>query len=59
MSLMPNVILNCVGLDKFTTAFGILFLFRGAASIIGPPAAGKSKAVHRNEGVFNQENYLF
>lgn len=41
MSLMPNIVLNCVGLDQFTTAFGILFLFRGATSIIGPPAAGR------------------
>ncbi|CAF4291742.1 unnamed protein product [Rotaria socialis] len=40
MSLLPSIICDCVGLDRYTTAFGILFLFRGIASIIGPPAAG-------------------
>lgn len=40
MSLLPSVICECVGLDRYTTAFGILFLFRGVTSIIGPPAAG-------------------
>lgn len=40
MSLLPSVICDCVGLDRYTTAFGILFLFRGFTSIIGPPAAG-------------------
>ena len=42
MSLLPSVICDCVGLDRYTTAFGILFLFRGVTSIIGPPAAGES-----------------
>ncbi len=40
MSLLPSIICDCVGLDRYTTAFGILFLFRGVTSIIGPPAAG-------------------
>jgi len=40
MSLLPNVICDSVGLDRYTTAFGILFMFRGVTSIIGPPAAG-------------------
>ncbi len=40
MSLLPSVLCDCVGLDRYTTAFGILFLFRGFTSIIGPPAAG-------------------
>jgi len=40
MSLLPSIICECVGLDRFTTAFGILFLFRGVTSIIGPTAAG-------------------
>jgi hypothetical protein len=40
MSLLPSVICDCVGLDRYTTAFGVLFLFRGVTSIIGPPAAG-------------------
>ena len=45
---MPSIILDCVGLDKFTTAFGILFLFRGATSIIGPPLAGFLKDYTKN-----------
>jgi hypothetical protein len=40
MSLLPSVICECVGISRYTTAFGILFLFRGVTSIIGPPAAG-------------------
>ncbi|CAF4711404.1 unnamed protein product [Rotaria sp. Silwood1] len=40
MSLLPSIVCDCVGLDRYTTAFGILFLFRGFTSIIGPPAAG-------------------
>ncbi|CAF5137040.1 unnamed protein product, partial [Rotaria sp. Silwood1] len=39
MSLLPSIICDCVGLDRYTTAFGILFLFRGVTSVIGPPAA--------------------
>lgn len=51
MSLMPSIIIECVGLDRFTTAFGVLFLFRGAASIVGPPAAGKqSKMMKTTRG---------
>jgi MFS family permease len=48
MSLMPSVICECVGLDRFSTAFGILFLFRGVTSIIGPPAAGFIKDYTKN-----------
>lgn len=40
MALLPSVVCDCVGLDRYTTAFGILCLFRGVTSIIGPPAAG-------------------
>lgn len=42
MSLMPSVICDCVGLARYTTAFGVLFMFRGVTSIVGPPAAGLS-----------------
>jgi len=44
MSLLPSIICDSVGLDRYTTAFGILFLFRGVTSIIGPPAAGLYEA---------------
>lgn len=29
-----------LGLEKLTNAFGLLCLFRGAASLVGPPLAG-------------------
>ncbi|CAF0952200.1 unnamed protein product [Adineta ricciae] len=43
MSLLPNVVCDCVGLDRYTTAFGVLCLFRGFTSILGPPLAGLLK----------------
>ncbi|CAF2558554.1 unnamed protein product [Rotaria sp. Silwood2] len=48
MSLLPSIICDCVGLDRYTTAFGILFLFRGFTSMIGPPAAGFLKDHTKN-----------
>lgn len=48
---MPDIVLTSVGLDRFTTAFGILFLFRGATSIVGPPAAGFLKDFTQNYDV--------
>ncbi|CAF3817730.1 unnamed protein product [Adineta steineri] len=40
MALLPSMICDSVGLDKYTTAYGVLGLFRGFASMVGPPAAG-------------------
>lgn len=38
---MTSIILvDLLGLDKLTNAFGLLILFRGAAAIVGPPLAG-------------------
>jgi len=40
ISLTSIVLVDLLGLDKLTSAFGLLTMFRGAASIVGPPIAG-------------------
>ncbi|KFM70016.1 Monocarboxylate transporter 14, partial [Stegodyphus mimosarum] len=40
ISLTSIILVDMVGLDRLTNSFGLLSLFRGAASIIGPPVAG-------------------
>ena len=42
------VLVDLLGLDKLTSAFGLLTMFRGAASIVGPPIAGQ---YHNYDGV--------
>ena len=38
---MTSIILvDLLGLEKLTNAFGLLILFRGAAAIVGTPLAG-------------------
>ena len=34
------MLVDLLGLDNLTSAFGLLVLFRGVTSIIGPPMAG-------------------
>ena len=34
------MLVDLLGLEKLTSAFGLLTMFRGAASIVGPPIAG-------------------
>ena len=43
VNLNPNsiVLVDLLGLEKLTSAFGLLTMFRGAASIVGPPIAGE------------------
>jgi MFS family permease len=41
VSLTSVILVDLVGLDKLTNAFGLLLLFEGAASVIGPPIVGK------------------
>ena len=43
------VLVDLLGLDKLTSAFGLLTMFRGAASIVGPPIAGQQ--YHDYDGV--------
>ncbi|GAB6029793.1 hypothetical protein CHUAL_005507 [Chamberlinius hualienensis] len=40
VSLTSIILVDLLGLEKLTNAFGLLILFRGAASIVGPPLAG-------------------
>lgn len=40
ISLTSIILVDLLGLDKLTNAFGLLILFRGAAAIVGPPLAG-------------------
>ena len=41
VGLTSVVLVDLLGLDKLTNAFGLLLLFQGIASIIGPPIIGK------------------
>lgn len=43
ISLTSIILVDLLGLDKLTNAFGLLILFRGAASIFGSPLAGSLK----------------
>ncbi|XP_054270039.1 monocarboxylate transporter 4 isoform X2 [Macrosteles quadrilineatus] len=40
ISLTSIILVDLLGLDKLTNAFGLLILFRGAAAIVGSPVAG-------------------
>lgn len=40
VGLTSVVLVDLLGLEKLTNAFGLLLLFQGIASLIGPPFAG-------------------
>ncbi|KAJ8965757.1 hypothetical protein NQ314_003915 [Rhamnusium bicolor] len=40
ISLSSIILVDLLGLDKLTNAFGLLILFRGAAALVGSPLAG-------------------
>ncbi|XP_046387673.1 uncharacterized protein LOC124157184 isoform X2 [Ischnura elegans] len=40
ISLTSIILVDLLGLDKLTNAFGLLILFRGAAAVVGSPLAG-------------------
>lgn len=40
VGLTSVILVDLLGLDKLTNAFGLLLLFQGIASLIGPPIAG-------------------
>ena len=42
ISLTSIILVDLLGLDNLTSAFGLLTLFRGFSSMIGPPINGKS-----------------
>lgn len=43
ISLTSIILVDLVGLEKLTNAFGLLILFRGAAATFGTPLAGAIK----------------
>jgi len=45
VGLTSVVLVDLLGLDKLTNAFGLLLLFQGIASFIGPPIAGRLRDV--------------
>lgn len=40
MSLTSIILVDLLGLDKLTNAFGLLIMFRGTAAIFGAPLIG-------------------
>lgn len=40
VGLTSVVLVDLLGIEKLTNAFGLLLLFQGIASLIGPPFAG-------------------
>lgn len=48
ISLTSIILVDLLGLDKLTNAFGLLILFRGVAAIAGPPLAGNLYDITQN-----------
>lgn len=42
VGLTSVILVDLLGLEKLTNAFGLLLLFQGIASLVGPPIAGKN-----------------
>ena len=40
ISLTSIILVDLLGLDNLTSAFGLLVLYRGVSSMVGPPVAG-------------------
>jgi MFS family permease len=40
ISTTSVILVDLVGIDKLTTSFGLITMFRGTAAVIGPPIAG-------------------
>lgn len=40
VSLTSVILVDLLGLEKLTNAFGFLLLFQGTATLIGPPLVG-------------------
>ena len=51
VGLTSVVLVDLLGLDKLTNAFGLLLMFQGIASVIGPPIIGK-KTIPMLRGIF-------
>ena len=46
--LTTLVLADLLGADKFTNAFGLLLLFQGVATLIGPPIVGVMFDVYKS-----------
>jgi MFS family permease len=42
VGLTSVILVDLLGLDRLTNAFGLLLLFQGIASFLGPPIAGRA-----------------
>ena len=51
ISLTSIILVDLLGLDKLTNAFGLLILFRGIAAIAGPPLAGNLYDLTNDYGI--------
>ncbi|XP_011504316.1 PREDICTED: monocarboxylate transporter 12 [Ceratosolen solmsi marchali] len=51
ISLTSIILVDLLGLDKLTNAFGLLILFRGVAAIGGPPIAGNLYDFTKDYGI--------
>lgn len=40
VGLTSVILVDLLGLERLTNAFGLLLLFQGIASLVGPPIAG-------------------
>ena len=49
LCLLP-VLVDLLGIDSLTSTFGLLVLFRGIASILGPPLGGLVYELTNQEG---------
>lgn len=48
MALTSIILVNLLGLDKLTNAFGLLLLFRGVAAMLGTPLAGTLYSINES-----------
>lgn len=55
VGLTSVILVDLLGLEKLTNAFGLLLLFQGIASLVGPPIAGRLKD---NLGSYDAGFYL-
>ena len=55
VGLTSVVLVDLLGLDKLTDAFGLLLLFQGVASVIGPPIIGKTvtTTIRQNDNAYD------
>jgi hypothetical protein len=42
VGLTSVVLVDLLGIDRLTNAFGLLLMFQGLATLIGPPIAGNT-----------------